>query len=284
MIRNARKKLGFTLIELLVVIAIIGILIGLLLPAVQKVREAANRAKCQNQEKQLMLAIHNYASTYQDKLPPSITYQNRWITFWYTLLPYIEEDALYRLSGTGDCWGNNSHNKPLLKKMICPADASHHNGLTQYGDWSATSYAPNYFMFATIGQTPAGFGGWENVSPYTIANIPDGTSNTVGLVERYAIHTQYNWNNCILHPATNNGSYWYWHDHSSIWGVWGQYLPQTSVPYTTAHPYYPNGGHPGVNIVALMDGSVRGVSGSVSQTTWNNATNPADGQVLGSDW
>ena len=104
-----RDRAAFTLIELLVVIAIIGILIGLLLPAVQKVREAANRAKCQNNVKQLGIAVHNYASTFQDKLPPAqASYPagagvaNGSILFW--LLPYVEQDALFRtynIAGSG---------------------------------------------------------------------------------------------------------------------------------------------------------------------------------------
>src|SRR5438105_784469 len=110
MTRNSRKPKGFTLIELLVVIAIIGILIGLLLPAVQKVREAANRTKCQNQIRQLSLATHNYASTYQDKLPgltnaiPLPAGGVYHVVLLFSLLPYVEEDNLYRLSANVDCW------------------------------------------------------------------------------------------------------------------------------------------------------------------------------------
>src|SRR5262249_45261529 len=102
-------RAGFTLIELLVVIAIIAVLIGLLLPAVQKVREAANRARCQNNLKQLGIAVHNFADTngrlptYFGIDPPSGTYVYPWMNRkamyggWFAhLLPYVEQDNVYR--------------------------------------------------------------------------------------------------------------------------------------------------------------------------------------------
>ena len=147
---HRRAQGGFTLIELLVVVAIIGVLIGLLLPAVQKVREAANRARCANNLKQMGLGIHNMQATYE-ALPPLCApsayagtgnttvaappFNGYNYTLHSFLLPFIEQDAVYRAMGpnvpvppspVGYAGGQYFR---VIKTYLCPTDPSHAEGM-----------------------------------------------------------------------------------------------------------------------------------------------------------
>jgi len=187
----ARLRRGFTLIELLVVIAIIAILIGLLLPAVQKVREAAARMQCSNNLKQLGVAIHNYASANQDKLVPGMaSFMNGGSgypggPFHWQMLPYIEQANIpntFSASGVYYAWGaagsvNGQSTSTAVKTYICPSDSSHSNGArsNNSGGWPVTSYFRNYFVFDSGGgYQPQAGGHYWTLSKYSI-----GTSRTV---------------------------------------------------------------------------------------------------------
>jgi prepilin-type N-terminal cleavage/methylation domain-containing protein/prepilin-type processing-associated H-X9-DG protein len=137
-----KHKSGFTLIELLVVIAIIAVLIALLLPAVQMAREAARRAQCRNNLKQIGLALHNYASTAgvfpaATYVGPTTTARNRSTTWAVSILPYIEADTIYNAINfdhsllynvpAGACiasnaWTNTTVSRQLVEAYLCPSD------------------------------------------------------------------------------------------------------------------------------------------------------------------
>jgi prepilin-type N-terminal cleavage/methylation domain-containing protein len=211
---------GFTLIELLVVIAIIAVLIGLLLPAVQQVREAGNRIQCFNNLKQIGLATHHYHDQHKH-LPPGIGYypitmNGTFGTSWFHLLPYLEEANLYNAAlgsvpfpapvGPTVVYypGNNGVYSKPVKVFLCPSDPSVGPGDVVSIDgysFGALCYAGNALLAVRNPLTSLPIDVPQGKIRF--AEITDGTSNTILHAEKYA-----RCSNPALSPFQDGGSAW----------------------------------------------------------------------------
>lgn len=286
-----RYRLAFTLIELLVVIAIIAILVGMLLPAVQKVREAAARSKSQNNLKQMALAFHHHANAHNDAFPPSYCYANPTYNFispiypgvngtWsFFLLPYLEESGLFMMGNNGsDVFANQVYCIPV-RAFTAPYDFSTKNGVVEQSPGSVLG-VQNY---AANGQAVGG--GRYSDSMYLSGTFTDGTSNTILLAEKYGKCNYFNQNPPI------GGSAWgvpTGQLYPNIFGM-GFYdmfkmPPQARPTVQECDVLRPQAFTSSGCQVALIDGSVRTVSTLISLDTWKAALSPSGGEILGSDW
>ncbi|MFO0863659.1 MAG: DUF1559 domain-containing protein [Gemmataceae bacterium] len=184
-VKNVRKASGFTLIELLVVIAIIAVLIALLVPAVQKVREAAARSQCQNNLKQIALALHGYHDVYKS-FPPreGMPGYNGRISGIVAILPYVEQNALFQQveagKGTVPWDGAFTPWQAKVPIFICPSDAANSSGSIQPMNYMLCS-GDSVDQHTT---TNGGRGLFGYATKHRMASITDGTSNTIMIGER----------------------------------------------------------------------------------------------------
>lgn len=308
---------GFTLVELLVVITIIGILIGLLLPAVQAAREAARRMQCQNNMKQLGLAMHNYHST-NNMLPYgySLWWQGGWVK---GIMPFIEQANLvskWDHKQSFGCGPNLTICRALINSLICPSDTATKSAFGGITDITNLNYAANLGATSVFRVSPmngtvtfrgAPFyeepdGSTKKATSVNFRDITDGLSNTLmlaeirqgGMLGTPGVQTDlrglvwYGYHNgftTLEVPNTTVADYIYDSFCPDKNGARALGMPCAALGAVDSGSrplnLFARSCHAGGVSVTLCDGSVRFINNSVNQTLWQNLGSSQDGQVLG---
>ncbi|NLF69212.1 MAG: DUF1559 domain-containing protein [Candidatus Anammoximicrobium sp.] len=278
--RSRQLRTGFTLVELLVVIAIIGILVALLLPAIQAAREAARRTQCNNNLKQIGVALHNYHDTYK-KFPPGTIDRHGWLSTAF-LLPFVEQTSLYdQLNIDKPMNLTDATTLSLVRSVVpgylCPSSmemdptqntkAVYNNG-TNYRIGVSNYLAVTGTMDLRCNSQADGLF-WDN-SGVNMAHILDGTSNTFAFTER-ATNPKYPsywiggaWAGSTIQVYAASPT-WYCGNYGYEGIRW--YMVATRYSWSIINSpnwgYGPSSGHPGGCHFLLADGAVRFVSENI---------------------
>jgi len=310
------KKSGFTLVELLVVIAIIGVLIALLLPAVQQAREAARRMQCTNQQKQLGLALHNYHDTF-GSFPPGAVWlgsgneapeearDEDWGATWaLMILPFIEQDNLHALydfgalARTGNATsGNNQVTRQRPDAFICPSHPEVTSRLTQnFNGFAKVNYAVS--LGACRNMRRADFnnnarkGAFNVVEQYgaNFRDMTDGTSNSIILSEIFNVDSggddrgAWGWNSGATFNGRNsddiltpNDNQQYDSSRYSFNSTSQTIYGMNSSPDTNSGCVAARSFHPGGVVMCMGDASCQFVAETIDETVYVNALAISDG-------
>jgi prepilin-type N-terminal cleavage/methylation domain-containing protein len=288
--KTRHSRSAFTLIELLVVIAIIAILIGLLLPAVQKVREAAARIQCGNNLKQLGVALHNYHATYGGFPPARLSNAGGAISFGTLILPYIEQENLFRQYNLSADWTDVSNdsgiNQTQPKLYVCPSapaapprTAANKRGILDYPPINQL-HRPNPFATYLPPGDSTYIGVLGNNVYRRVTDILDGSSNTLALAEDAG-------RNQVWELGQQTGTL----SESGAWANPADAIVVSGFNPATASipgPIAVNGAndqnvyafHPGVAGGLFADGSVHWLSSSTSLDLLIALTTRSGGEVL----
>jgi prepilin-type N-terminal cleavage/methylation domain-containing protein len=304
-----RPRQGFTLIELLVVIAIIGVLVALLLPAVQKVREAANQASCRNNLKQIGLTLQHYHDTHES-FPPAYLYTSRedgkksgpyaidttpgwgWGSF---LLPYLDQDPLWKaidLQIGIEFPDFDAVRTAILRVFVCPTD--NYTGVYDVEDpWgkvlcraATNSYAACYGRYAPIGEMPGdGTGIFYRNSKVRIADVTDGLSQTLAVGERAAQFVRTPWAGAVpkavvvTSPGVNTYGSYMEESPVQVMASFGDFL---NSPYSSPYCFYSP--HPQMGLFVYGDGSVRPLTFQVPFDVLSAKATRAGDETVPEDW
>jgi prepilin-type N-terminal cleavage/methylation domain-containing protein/prepilin-type processing-associated H-X9-DG protein len=302
--RRQRDARGFTLVELLVVIAIIGILVALLLPAVQAAREAARRSQCSNNMKQMGLAVHNFHDTFK-YLPPAAA-GDGYASNFVRMLPFMEQQNLYERFNIAASMETDATNQAILlntsgqlnatvQGYLCPSRRSG-TQLSTLGpviDYAITAARSDPSQDADLLHVDNGSQGthlgamilppipWPNIQrgQTTFASIVDGTSNTAMIAEKHVATDR-------LYKAADegDGTYAYW--RLAAWKSW-QTLRDAKwgiarSPRDTTSDYQRRFGsyHPGTLHFLYVDGSVQAIPNTIDMTTLRYIIDRRDGNAI----